>query len=312
MRKTFDLVRSGIIHAPTPVTVFDYSSMEYAFREMAQGKHTGKFVLSMSPQTMVPVIPLDTNPLVLLPKATYVLVGGLGGLGRGIASFLAQHGAKNLAFISRSGNSRPESQKLMEELMTSGVSARSYACDITDRSMLAAVISQIQEYMPPIMGVIQAAMVLQDGVFESMSFDAWKTATRPKVDGSWNLHELMPKDLDFFVMLASVSGVIGNRGQSNYAAGNSFQDALAHYRQSQGLAGRSVDLGAISGLGYVEENKDVVDKELLKVFNTLLVSPEQFWSIMKSCITGYSHGNHPIPTQLVIGAGTGVSNFSPT
>lgn len=75
--------------------------------------------------------------------------------------------------------------------------------------------------------------------------------------GSWNLHEVLPRDLDFFVFLSSLAGVIGSISQANYAAGNTYQDALAHYRQSQGLAARSIDLGLMKGIGYVEEHEDV-------------------------------------------------------
>ena len=82
-----------------------------------------------------------------------------------------------------------------------------------------------------------------------MSYSDWVAATKPKMQGSWNLHELMPEDLDFFVFLSSSTGVIGARGQANYAVGNSFQDALAQHRRSLGLAAVSLDLGLIIGAG---------------------------------------------------------------
>lgn len=90
---------------------------------------------------------------------------------------------------------------------------------------------------------------LQDAIFENMSYEDWVTATKPKIQGSWNLHELMPKNLDFFVFLSSCAGIIGARGQANYNAGNGFQDALAQHRRSKGLAGVSLDLGPILGAG---------------------------------------------------------------
>ena len=83
-------------------------------------------------------------------------------------------------------------------------------------------------------------------------------AARPKIQGSWNLHELLPKDMDFFVALASSSGIVGNQGQANYAAGNTYEDALACYRRSQGLPAVSLDLGMIRGVGVVEENPELI------------------------------------------------------
>lgn len=82
-----------------------------------------------------------------------------------------------------------------------------------------------------------------------MTYEDWVSATRPKMQGSWNLHELLPKDLNFFVLLSSSAGVMGARGQANYNAGNGFQDALAHHRRKMGLSAVSLDLGIILGAG---------------------------------------------------------------
>ena len=82
-----------------------------------------------------------------------------------------------------------------------------------------------------------------------MTYEDWIAATRPKMQGSWNLHKVMPKDLDFFVLLSSSAGVMGARGQANYNAGNGFQDSLAHYRRKNGHAAVSLDLGIILGAG---------------------------------------------------------------
>lgn len=90
-----------------------------------------------------------------------------------------------------------------------------------------------------------------------MTLENFNAAIRPKVQGSWNLHQLLPKDLDFFIMLSSVAGVLGNRGQSNYAAGNNYQDALALHRQSLGMPSYSLDLGNILSVGFIAENKDL-------------------------------------------------------
>ena len=128
-------------------------------------------------------------------------------------------------------------------------------------------------------------------------------AIRPKVQGSWNLHAYLPKDLDFFVMLSSSAGVGGSRGQGNYAAGNTYQDALANYRASRGLPATSIDVGMILGVGFVAENLDAIDN--LRNWGFIGIREEEFHTILASAITGYSKGETRIPNQVITGLGTG-------
>lgn len=102
-----------------------------------------------------------------------------------------------------------------------------------------------------------------------MSFEDWQVAIKPKVHGSWNLHKVLPNDMDFFVMLSSVAGILGNRGQANYAAGNTFQDALAAYRVSQGMNASSLNLGSVSNVGWVAENRNSVRTHTATLFEML-------------------------------------------
>ncbi len=194
----------------------------------------------------------------------------------------------------------------MDQLKERKLKANIYVCDVTDPEALKMAICEISNDMPPIKGVVQGAMVLRDGLFETISYENWIQATTPKVQGSWNLHELMPHDLDFFIMLSSLAGILGNRGQSNYCAGNTYQDQLAHYRRSLGLPGQVVDLGAIGGLGWFEENKE--DLKFAKTMQNLIVRADEFYALMKSAITGYSHGGNRVPTQIVTGVGSGGLN----
>jgi hypothetical protein len=102
-------------------------------------------------------------------------------------------------------------------------------------------------------------MVLHDTLFDSMSVGHLRTTVGPKVHGTWNLHELLPKDLDFFVMLSSLAGVMGHRGQGNYGAGNIFQDYFASFRRSQGLRAMTIDIGYLLSVGFVAEHGEYVD-----------------------------------------------------
>jgi acyl carrier protein len=99
------------------------------------------------------------------------------------------------------------------------------------------------------------AKYLQDNMFEKMTYEDWDISTRAKVTGSWNLHKYLPSGLDFFVCISSVNGIFGGRAQANYAAGNTFKDALARYRIAHGQKAISIDLGMMVGEGVVAESE---------------------------------------------------------
>ena len=298
------LVREGSVGLVKPITVYHYSEMESAFRNMQQARHTGKLVLKAEANDLVPVIPRNPHPLTFNDGATYVLIGGLGGIGRALATFMAEKGAKNLAFLSRSGDSKAEAKEALQDLRAMGVNAIAYACDVTNAGDLRTTYANMAAEMPHIKGVIQAAMVLNDYYFEEMTYQQWIGTTRPKIQGSWNLHDIMPKDLDFFVMLSSISGISGNGAQSNYAAGNTYQDALAHYRHAQSLTACALDLGAISGVGWMAENMQIAE-EFKGDFERMSLKPRELYSLLESAMTGFSEGEHRLPTQLVTGMGSG-------
>lgn len=208
---------------------------------------------------IVPIVPAPAPPFTLASDATYVLSGGLGGLGRSIARWMAGKGARNFLFLSSSGNITPAVQEMKNDLESNFASTVHIAkCDVSDGDRLQAVLAEYKTILPPIKGVVQGAMKLEDSIFENMTYDSWLAAVKPKVAGSWNLHTHLPSDLDHFVMLSSATGVLGNRGQANYAAGNTYQDSLAHHRRSRGLPASTIDVGAILSVGYVAENSSRV------------------------------------------------------
>ncbi|KAI1420233.1 hypothetical protein F5Y12DRAFT_719784 [Xylaria sp. FL1777] len=297
------LFEQGAIDHIRPIAVHDFTEVESVFRTMQRGAHIGKLVLRITPESRVLAAPQQSIRLRLDPDSTYLLVGGLGGLGRAQALFMAEHDARHIAFISRTGSARQEAKDLLGRLKALGVDARAYAGDIADRPRLQEILEEIATTMPPIRGAIQGAMVLDDGLFHKMTYEQWVTATKPKIQGSWNLHELLPQNLDFFIQLSSLAGIIGSISQANYSAGNTFQDALAQYRHAKGLPAQSIDLGLMKDIGYAEEHKDVAaNKSSLKLTS---VNKNQFLHILKCAMAGTADGKNMFPTQLIVGAGSG-------
>ncbi|KAK2039664.1 ketoacyl-synt-domain-containing protein [Colletotrichum somersetense] len=191
------------------------------------------------------------------PSATYLLVGCLGGLGRSLTQWMMEQGARHFAFFSRSGTDKPEAALVVEQIRQQGGHSRVSRVDASDEEAVGQAVLELQAERP-IRGVVHAAMVLQDTMFERMSHQGYMAAVRPKAHGALNLHNaLKGVDLDFFVMTSSISAVLGNPGQSNYSAANSFLDALALKRRAAGQVATSLALPMVLDVGVVAESDNL-------------------------------------------------------
>ncbi|KAI0022370.1 putative polyketide synthase [Xylariomycetidae sp. FL0641] len=193
----------------------------------------------------------------LNPDATYLVAGGLGGLGRELARWHSSRGARYLVLISRRGPTTSAALDLLTELRRAGVHVETPICDITKETELKTTLATLGESLPPIRGCMQASMVMTESMFEETPFASWKAATQPKTAGSWNLHTLLPDDLDFFVLASSVMGILGSSRLAGYNAGNTFQDALARFRVSLGQRAVSIDIGGLSDSGHIAESENL-------------------------------------------------------
>ncbi|KAL8830784.1 MAG: hypothetical protein Q9191_001239 [Dirinaria sp. TL-2023a] len=308
MNGAFDYVRQGVTRPVSPINVYPVSEIENAFRLMQTGKHQGKIAISWAGSGAVPVLRRPKTSVALNPDASYLLVGGLGGIGRSLAHLLVRLGARYLCFISRSGAKSREAQTLVRELEALGVKIRVYSCDIVHMKDLAKTFKDYAANMPPCKGVFQCAMALRDTLFERMSHKQWTESLQPKVQGSWNLHSLMPQELDFCIFLSSFVGIFGHRTQSNYAAGGTYEDALAHYRVSRGLKAVSIDLGIMRDVGVLaEQGSTDYFKEWEKPFG---VREKELHLLIEKIITAETGNSSAkdspvIPPQIITGLATG-------
>ncbi|GLI79916.1 putative PKS/NRPS-like protein biosynthetic cluster [Penicillium ochrochloron] len=241
------------------------------------------------------VITAEANDIV---QASYLLVGGLGGIGRAIAFWMVEHGAKYLILVNRSGLSTETARSTVQLLRDKGVEVAVHGCDISDEQAFSEMYTELSRTMPPIKGVIQGAMILKDVHIERMTAEDYNTVLRPKFAGTWNLHNYLPADLDFFVMLSSISGVIGNATQSAYAAGSTFMDSFAAYRNTLGLPAVSLDLGTVTSVGYLAENKELAEKMVKQGFQSTDI--KTLLSLVQLAISQTPTG---IYSQIVTGLG---------
>jgi NAD(P)-dependent dehydrogenase (short-subunit alcohol dehydrogenase family)/aryl carrier-like protein len=182
--------------------------------------------------------------------ATYLIVGGLGGLGLATARWLSKLGARNLALISRSGPDA-EATRAIQALEKSGVSIRVYRADVSRAEDMALAMASIKSTMPPLKGVLHLAGVLDDAMLSDQNWERFHAVGLAKVEGAWVLHKLTEEDaLDFFVLFSSMAALVTMPGQGNYAAANCFLDALANYRRSIGLTALTVNWGPWGEIGH--------------------------------------------------------------
>ncbi|MCJ1437155.1 hypothetical protein MMC27_006540 [Xylographa pallens] len=252
-----ELLRTGAVKPVSPITVYPISQIEAALRLMQTGKHMGKIVVEAQSEDLIRALPAKISMPAVHADASYLITGGTGGLGRSTARWLVKQGARNVILASRSGTAQDNVRKLIDELAKVGATIAVHKCDVANKGQLEALIKESAETMPPIRGVIHGVMVLRDSIFEMSKYSDYNAVMRPKVQGAWNLHHcLSTHPLSFFILLSSISGIAGTRGQATYAASSTFLDAFAQYRTVHGLPASSIDLGVVADVGYVAENMD--------------------------------------------------------
>ena len=248
-----------IVYSRWPL--FEASS---AMKFMRDARHIGKIVLAASPLMRGS----------LRQDRTYLVTGGLGGIGCVVAGWLADRGAGTIVL---NGRRAPDSdaQETIAAVQKQGVAVRVELADVTDPAALDALLARIDRELPPLGGVIHSVGVLSDASIGNQSWESFQTVLWPKVLGAWHLHKATAGlDLDFFILFSSVAGIWGNPGQTNHSAANAFLDQLAAHRRAIGLPGQAIAWGAWSGLGEAEEQRERIARQLA-ASGTGWISPQQ-------------------------------------
>ncbi|HEX8742836.1 MAG TPA: type I polyketide synthase [Thermoleophilaceae bacterium] len=184
---------------------------------------------------------------------TYLVTGGLGALGRQVARWLVERGARHIALVGRSAPSA-EAERDVAAMRELGARVATIQADVADAAALDAVLADVAATGAPLAGVVHAAGVLEAALAHEVDEAMLDRALAPKAAGAWNLHRAtVGLPLDFFVMFASLAGVVGSPGQGAYAAANAFLDALAWHRAERGLPATSVDWGPWADGGLAVE-----------------------------------------------------------
>ncbi|KAM7218886.1 putative polyketide synthase [Rhypophila decipiens] len=236
---------------------------------------------------------------------THIIVGGTGGLGRSMAKYMVEHGARNIVLLSRSGGGDEMVRHLQQDIQCPEARILVKKCDASIESQMRQLVSDCAKELPPICGVIHAAMVLRDGLLESMTHDEYEQVIRPKVNGTLNLHNTLAAHdvkLDYFVVLSSAAGILGSRGQAAYAAANTFLDSFVQYRVRNGLPGTSLDLTAVTGAGYLAENAER-EEDILRNFGNEAVSEQEVLALLNAAVRGVCSPQVLTGLKLHLGAG---------
>ncbi|CAC22144.1 thioester reductase domain-containing protein [Streptomyces coelicolor] len=232
-------------------------------------------------------------------RGTVLITGGTGSLGGLFARHLVvEHGVRNLLLTSRRGRDAEGAAELEAELTALGARVEIAACDAADRAALAAVLADIPaEY--PLTGVLHTAGVLDDGLIGSQTPQRLSAVLRPKVDATWNLHELTrDMDLSAFVLFSSIAAVVGGPGQSTYSAANHFLDALAEHRRSRGLAATSLAWGLWSQTSGMTGHLDEADLKRIARSGFRPVESEQGPALLDIALTVGRAGLVATPMDL--------------
>ncbi|MET8765928.1 type I polyketide synthase [Streptomyces sp. NPDC004658] len=229
----------------------------------------------------------DTTPTPRWDQGTVLITGATGTLGTVLARHLVTtHGARNLLLVSRRGPHAPGATELRDELHALGADVTLAACDVSDREAVAALLATIPTDRP-LKAVVHTAGVLDDTVVTALTPERLDTVLAAKAEAALHLHELTRNlELDAFVLYSSIAGLIGNAGQANYAAANTYLDALAQHRAALGLPGVSLAWGLWNQTSTISGDLNETDLQRIKRLGLLPLGADEAMELFDAALAG--------------------------
>jgi acyl transferase domain-containing protein/NADPH:quinone reductase-like Zn-dependent oxidoreductase/acyl carrier protein/NADP-dependent 3-hydroxy acid dehydrogenase YdfG/SAM-dependent methyltransferase len=238
---------------PLPYSVFESGGVSEAFQLMQYSSHIGKIVIR---PPRAGAVRAANKPLVISAQGTHVVTGAFGGFGLETAKWLVDRGARHLVLIGRRGAADAAAKAVLDGFLQRGVKVIADPCDVSDLRALEKLFEKTHATMPPVVGVMHAAMVLDDAIITGLDQERFTRVLTPKVTGAENL-DLVTRglQLDYFVLFSSVTTLMGNPGQGNYVAANAYMEGLARRRRREGLPALAIGWGPITDVGVVARNE---------------------------------------------------------
>lgn len=274
--EVMQLFDEGVLHA-LPYRAFPAAQVEEAFRYMQQARQIGKVLLTYPSGTPAPTRGLLAAARPAFDAAgAYLVVGGTGGFGFATARWLVARGARHVTLTSRGGKLDDAQRAEVEQWRAQyGAHVEAVACDATDAAALDGLIAAIEARGTPLKGAVHAAMQIDDGLLRNLDDARFAKVLAPKVAGAWNLHRALgDRALDCFVVYSSATTYLGNPGQGNYVAANSFLEALVAMRRAAGLAGTFMAWGPIEDVGFLARNAETRDALQSRIGGASITSDE--------------------------------------
>jgi NADPH:quinone reductase-like Zn-dependent oxidoreductase/acyl carrier protein len=236
-----------------PVTAYPATEVSDALRYMAQGRHIGKLAIEFSGEAKKDWQALPKKAGLFSRDASYLITGGLGGVGSAVAEWMAVNGAGNIVLVSRRA-AGAEELEVLRRVRAAGATVEHRRTDLVDADAVRALIAEIGAMMLPLKGIMHAAAVIDDALVVDLRPERFDAVYGPKIRGTWYLHEAtLGVPLDFFLMFSSIAVPFPQLGHGSYSAANSFLDSFAAYRRGLGLPATSINWGGWRGLGLAKE-----------------------------------------------------------
>ena len=248
---------NGVL-VPLPYRAFEATEVSAAFRLMQASGHVSKILIR---PPSFPVAVATTSDGFEPGAGAHLVVGGTSGFGFETALWLAAKGAKTIVLASRRGKLDEPLAAQVDALSKTGVVIDVEGVDVSDALSVDALVKRVVQKHGSIAGIMHTAVVLDDGLIESLEPARVRAVLSPKIDGALNLHRTTRSlSLDYFVVYSSATTLIGNPGQAAYVAANGFMEGLMRRRRELGLPGLAVAWGAIADTGILARDTDTAKK----------------------------------------------------